>query len=81
MVDVVRLGVYAVGLGLLASKTDYAALSDPHAWRLVGAASAAAFAGSFAGTRLVKKVTIRGLQRMVGLMLLVLAVAMGVGLI
>lgn len=48
---------------------------------LVLAATLAAFAGSFVGTRLVRKVTLRALQRCIGVALLFLAVALGAGLV
>ena len=41
----------------------------------------AAFVGSFAGSRLVKSVTMKGLRRFVGAMLMLLAAAIGVGLV
>lgn len=48
---------------------------------LVAAATAAAFAGSFAGARLMHKVTMRAVQVIVGLLLLGVAVGLGAGLI
>jgi uncharacterized protein len=41
----------------------------------------AAFAGSFIGTRLIKKITMRHIQIIVGIMLLLLALALGSGII
>jgi uncharacterized membrane protein YfcA len=47
----------------------------------VVAGSLAAFLGAFIGKRMLKKVTMRGIQVTVGVMLLLLAVALGMGLV
>lgn len=76
LVDVARLLVYGATFGRhLDAVTGQAGL------HLVVAATGAAFAGSFAGTRLVKKMTLRLLQRCVGIGLLLLAAALGAGLV
>jgi uncharacterized membrane protein YfcA len=49
-------------------------------WRLIGVATACAFVGSFAGARLLHKVTIDGLRLTVGALLVVVGVAMIAGL-
>ena len=49
--------------------------------RLVIAACLAAFIGSFAGVRLVRKVTLRGLKVTVGVMLLLMAAALAAGVV
>jgi uncharacterized membrane protein YfcA len=76
VVDVTRLAVYGA---------TFASGSFSHegrsAWGLIVAGSLAAFAGSFAGSRLVKKVTMRSIQVLVGVMLLLLGLALGAGLI
>ena len=76
IVDTVRLGVYGAGFygGLFV-------LLDPHAWTLVGAASVAAFLGSFLGAKWVAKVTLRNVQVIVAVLLGVLAVALAAGLV
>jgi len=76
MVDVARLLVYSATFGRhLGHVTEHGGA------RLVVAATAAAFVGSFVGTRLVKKMTLRILQRCVGVGLLLLALALGSGLV
>ncbi|MBI5494810.1 MAG: TSUP family transporter [Deltaproteobacteria bacterium] len=72
VVDVVRLAVYGTTLA-------HAGL-QAHA-ALVGAATASAFAGAWAGNRLLKKVTLRAVQGSVAVMLIVIALAMGTGLV
>jgi len=42
---------------------------------------AAAFAGSFAGTRLLRRVTMRSIRALVGVMLALVALALGTGLV
>ncbi|MBI3947504.1 MAG: TSUP family transporter [Armatimonadetes bacterium] len=74
-VDVVRLIVY----GVVFIGRHWEAL-PPGGFSLVGAATLAAFLGSFLGARLVKKVTLQTVQRVVGVMLLVVAIALGAGL-
>jgi uncharacterized membrane protein YfcA len=48
---------------------------------LVLAGMLSAFAGSFVGLRLLKKVTMRGIQTVVGILLLLVALGLGTGLI
>jgi uncharacterized membrane protein YfcA len=79
IVDVCRLSVYAVTLFLGSAKAGH--WEGGNAVGLIIAGSLAAFVGSFIGTRLVKKVTLRSLQIIVGVMLLVLALVVGSGLI
>ena len=63
MVDLARLFVYGSDLAAAHATVD---------WQLVVAASLAAFAGAFVGSRLLKKVTIRAVQLAVsGLLMLV----------
>jgi hypothetical protein len=76
IVDVARLTVY----GLAFFRTTFAAL-EPGLRGLVLAATAAAFVGSFLGTRLVARVTLRSIQLVVGAMLLVIAAGLGAGLV
>ena len=67
MVDIPRILVYTVNLHLL--KLGESTL-------LLAAAAASAFAGAFMGNRLVKKITLRLIQILVALMLLVIAAAL-----
>jgi hypothetical protein len=75
IVDVARLLVY----GLSFYTTTFASIS-PDMSGLVMAATASAFVGSFIGKRLMKKVTMRAVQIMVGVMLMVVGVGMASGL-
>jgi uncharacterized protein len=81
IVDVARLAVYAIGFTWLAQRTDYRILSEPHTLRLVAAACIAGFLGSYLGAKVVKKVTLRGIQQLVALMLFIAAVALAGGLV
>ncbi len=87
IVDASRLIVYIAAAVLAArgasGKADSAieVLDRGGGWGLMGAATGAAFVGSFAGSRLVKSVTMKGLRRFVGAMLMLLAAAIGVGLV
>lgn len=72
-VDVIRLPVYLL-------EGDLVGLRDGRATGLVIAATVAAFLGSFLGARWMRKVTLQGIRRLVGALLLLLAVAIGSGL-
>jgi hypothetical protein len=50
-------------------------------YTLLAAAAFAAFAGSFAGARLLKKVTLLAIQRTVGALLLLFSIALAVGVL
>jgi len=76
VVDVARLLVY--GASFYAAQ--FAKLDSSIAG-LVLAATLAAFVGSYLGARLVKKVTLRALQIIVGVMLVLIGVGMASGLI
>ncbi len=71
-VDVTRLAVYFPRFG---------AVSLERHGPLLAAASAAAFAGAFAGNRLLKKVTLTGIQRAVAVLLCIVAVGMAAGVL
>jgi uncharacterized membrane protein YfcA len=75
IVDVARLLVY--GMSFYATK--FAGVA-PDMGGLILAATLAAFMGSFIGTRLLKKVTLRTVQIIVGVMLIVVGVGMATGL-
>ncbi len=69
-VDFTRLGVYAsrlTGSGLLES------------WHLIVLATGAAISGAYIGNILLKKVTIRFIQRLVAVMLIALSIALMLG--
>lgn len=75
IVDLGRLLVYGVGFYAV----HFKALSDIS--RLVFAATMAAFIGAYFGKELVKKVTLRAIQVLVGVMLIFLGLGLSVGLI
>lgn len=81
IVDAARLLVYALGLTVLAQTRDYAALGEWRTLWLVGAACVAGFAGSYVGSRVLKKVTLRGVRVIVSVMLFAVAAALGTGII
>lgn len=71
VIDLARVPVYLDRFATLPSRT----------FGLIAAASVCAFAGSILGSKLVRKVTMRGLQRLVAAMLIVMAGAMAAGLV
>lgn len=77
VVDISRLLIY--GTTFVSKDSSVAGLHD--GMGLIAAGIFAAFAGSFIGTRLLTKVTMKAVQWIVGIMLLVLALALGGGLI
>jgi len=72
MVDLARLSIYGGGTLLAGRSVD---------WPLVATATLAAFAGAFAGTRLLKKLTILTVQLCVAGMLTVVALGLMTGLL
>jgi uncharacterized membrane protein YfcA len=78
MVDIARLIVYAATFLTAATATE---ASAPIPWKLVAAASLAAFAGAYLGSRLLPKVTIHGLQVLTGALLLAIGSALAAGVI
>lgn len=79
VVDVARLAVY--GATFLGGTLSAVSQSTHSPWSLIAAGTMAAFVGSFIGARLVKKVTMRAIQLLVGVMLLLLGIALGAGLL
>lgn len=75
IVDIARLVVYGVSF-YTASFTGVREIQG-----LVIAASLAAFLGAFLGTRLVKKITLRTLQIIIGVMLVLVGLGMSTGLL
>jgi uncharacterized membrane protein YfcA len=76
IVDVARLSVYGMNFSIIHFHGTRGDIKG-----LVLAATAAAFAGSFAGSRLIKSITLRAIQVLVGVMLVLVGLAMAVGLI
>jgi hypothetical protein len=76
-VDISRLMVY----GTTFFSRNFEILRDKGGLELVIAGTLAAFFGAFIGSRLIEKVTMRAIQSTVGVMLLMLAIALGAGLV
>lgn len=72
LVDVARLLVYSGHLYEKSHELD---------WTLTAAATLAAFTGAFAGSRLLRKITIRTIQRIVGLLLIGFSILLAAGII
>lgn len=77
VVDLSRLLIY----GATFFSRDFAILKDQGGIGLVIAGSLAAFAGAFIGSRILKKITMRIIQMVVGIMLLVLSISIGIGIL
>jgi len=77
VVDISRLMVY----GATFFSRDFATLKDQGGIGLVIAGSLAAFAGAFIASRFLKKITMRTIQIVVGVMLFLLSTAIGTGMI
>jgi len=77
VVDVFRIAVY----GITFVSKDVAVLKEQGAAGLILAGIVAAFVGSFVGKRLLKKVTMRTIQILVGALLLFFSLALGAGII
>ena len=77
IVDISRLAVY----GATFFSRDFEILKSQGGLQLVLAGCLAAFLGAFIGSRLLKKITMQTIQTIVGIMLFMLAIAIGVGLI
>ncbi|MCR4319464.1 MAG: sulfite exporter TauE/SafE family protein [Candidatus Brocadiaceae bacterium] len=77
MVDVSRLTVY----GVTFFPKNFAILKNQVGIGLVTTAILTAFFGSFIGSRLVKKITMRTIQIIVGILLFFVSIMLGVGLI
>ena len=73
--DLARLLVYGLSI-----YTATSAKVAPGMSGLILVATLAAFVGSFIGTRLMKKVTLRTVQIIVGVMLIVVGIGMASGL-
>ncbi len=81
-VDLARLVAYFLPATIIASKSEIRfrdAIMDGQTLLIV--AIVFAFLGTFLGNQLVKKTTIKGIQRTVGVLLIVMGTLMGLGLI
>lgn len=78
VVDLARLAVYGTAF---AARDVGAVLAARGGWTLVLAATVAAFAGSFTGTRLLPTVTMTGVRWVLAVMLVLVGIALGAGLV
>jgi uncharacterized membrane protein YfcA len=72
LVDMSRLGVYAKGLASQRAQLDY---------DLLGAAVLSAFLGAVIGNRFLRRLTIQALQRIVGVLLILVALGLVAGIL
>lgn len=77
VIDVARISTYGTSM----SQSHFAAVRDANTLPLVIAASLAAFLGAYGGNKLVHKITMRRIQLIVGIALVLFALALGAGLI
>jgi uncharacterized membrane protein YfcA len=77
VVDFSRLVIY----GTTFYRQDLPALREQGLIGLIAAGSLSAFIGSFAGARLLKKITLAGLQKIIAGLLFLLALALGCGMV
>ena len=74
LIDVTRLVVYGATF-------DFATLTTADTLPLLAAATAAAFAGSFIGSRLLGRVTLRTIQVIVGVLLVIVGLGLAAGVL
>ena len=77
VVDISRLVIY----GLTFFQEDFMVLQQQGGMGLVVAGSLSAFVGSFVGSRVLEKVTLRALQIFIAAMMCLLAVVLGLGIV
>ncbi len=77
LVDIARMTVY----GISYFTGHFAALGEGGLRTLILAGIGSAFVGAFLGSRWMKSVTMEAIRTLVGVMLLLLAVALGSGLV
>lgn len=77
MVDIARIAIYGATFYLAGSATPF----DREQWELIAAGSMAAFAGVMIGKRFLHKITMDTIQKLTGTLLLLIAVALGAGLV
>lgn len=77
LIDISRLTVYGSSFFL----KHFQAFDEMSSILMVGTACIAAFGGSLAGRKLLKKVTMRSVQLTVGIMILIFAMILGAGII
>jgi len=72
LIDLARLTVYSADIVKLGNKIDYV---------LLASATLSAFIGAMIGNRVLKKLTIKSLQFIVGVMLFVFSILLGLGIV
>jgi len=76
IIDLSRLIVY----GITFYKSNFDLLGQGM-WRVVLVATISAFFGAFIGSRLIKKVTLKSVQIIVGILLILIGIGLGIGLV
>lgn len=77
VIDISRLSIYGTSF----FSKHFAAISNDNSAWMVAVATLAAFAGSFIGRKMLKKVTMRTVQLSVGFLILLMGVLLGTGII
>jgi hypothetical protein len=77
MVDMARIVIYGASFYLAGLATPF----DREQWGLIAAGSIAAFSGVMIGKRFLHKITMDTIQQLTGVLLLLIAVALGAGLV
>ncbi len=77
VVDISRMLIY----GTTFFARDFAVMQTGNGFGLVAAGTLAAFLGTFSASRFLKKMTLHSVQTLVGVLLLLLAMALGTGLL
>lgn len=77
LVDLVRLAVYGTFFFAVRGGVSF----DDHDWSLIAVGIVAAFGGVLVGKRWLHKVTMRSIQMLTGILLLLVAVALGFGVL
>lgn len=76
IIDLSRLIVYGINF----YKSNFDIISQG-TWKAVLAATISAFIGAFIGSRLIKKVTLKSVQIIVGIFLILIGIGLGAGLV
>lgn len=77
MVDMARIAIYGASFYLAGQATSF----DREQWGLIAAGSIAAFTGVIIGKRFLHKITMDTIQQLTGALLLLIAAALGAGLV
>lgn len=78
LVDITRLAVYGAGVGFFSK--DFGGVSRPEI-PLISVAIVCALIGSLVGKRLIRSITLQGVHRVVGIMLIAIGLALILGIV